>query len=470
MSLWTSEEIKLATDGKVIGEWVVDGISIDTRNLVKGDLFIALKDKRDGHDFVKKAFECGAVAALVSHIPSGLSGDSNIVLVPDVLQALQNMARFSRKRFQGKLIAITGSVGKTSTKEMLKTVLNYQGETHASEKSFNNHWGVPLTLARMPSKTEYAILELGMNKSGEIRQHSLLSKPHVALITSVNMVHMSSFKNLGEIALAKSEIFDGLVENGTAIVNSDIEPLEIVKKTFADCNGLLVTFGKDVADWKLNSIKTNDHSISVFATQNQNDFNFELISLGEHFALNSLAVLAVVNSLKLDLATAITDFKSWKPLTGRADVSIVNLNDDDPNSYFSLIDDSYNSNPTSLKAGIVLLNNLYESKALKERGNKIVILGDMLELGEEEETIHQEIAKWPELKGVRHFYLVGSLMKNLYDILPNHINKMWFESSTELSSKMIKQVNNNDIVLVKGSKKSRMSEIVTMLKNISVSD
>ena len=223
MSLWTSEEIKLATDGKVIGEWVVDGISIDTRNLVKGDLFIALKDKRDGHDFVKKAFECGAVAALVSHIPSGLSGDSNIVLVPDVLQALQNMARFSRKRFQGKLIAITGSVGKTSTKEMLKTVLNYQGKTHASEKSFNNHWGVPLTLARMPFKTEYAILELGMNKSGEIRQHSLLSKPHVALITSVNMVHMSSFKNLGEIALAKSEIFDGLVENGTAIVNSDIE-------------------------------------------------------------------------------------------------------------------------------------------------------------------------------------------------------------------------------------------------------
>ena len=136
-------------------------------------MFIALKDKRDGHDFVKKAFECGAVAALVSHIPSGLSGGSNIVLVPDVLQALQNMARFSRKRFQGKLIAITGSVGKTSTKEMLKTVLNYQGKTHASEKSFNNHWGVPLTLARMPSKTEYAILELGMNKSGEIRQHSL---------------------------------------------------------------------------------------------------------------------------------------------------------------------------------------------------------------------------------------------------------------------------------------------------------
>jgi UDP-N-acetylmuramoyl-tripeptide--D-alanyl-D-alanine ligase len=317
MSLWTSEEIKLATDGKVIGEWVVDGISIDTRNLVKGDLFIALKDKRDGHDFVKKAFECGAVAALVSHIPSGLSGDSNIVLVPDVLQALQNMARFSRKRFQGKLIAITGSVGKTSTKEMLKTVLNYQGETHASEKSFNNHWGVPLTLARMPSKTEYAILELGMNKSGEIRQHSLLSKPHVALITTVNMVHMSSFKNLGEIALAKSEIFDGLVENGTAIVNSDIEPLEIVKKTFADCNGLLVTFGKNVADWKLNSIKTNDHSISVFATQNQNDFNFELISLGEHFALNSLAVLAVVNSLKLDLATAITELQELETTDGK---------------------------------------------------------------------------------------------------------------------------------------------------------
>ena len=211
MSLWTSKEIKRATDGKVIGDWVIDGISIDTRTLVKGDLFVALKDKRDGHDFVKKAFECGAVAALVSHIPTGLVGDPNIVLVPDVLQALQNMARFSRRRFQGKLIAITGSVGKTSIKEMLKRVLNYQGKTHASEKSFNNHWGVPLTLARMPSKTEYAILELGMNKSGEIRQHSLLSKPHIALISSVDMAHMSSFKNLDDIALAKSEIFDGLV-------------------------------------------------------------------------------------------------------------------------------------------------------------------------------------------------------------------------------------------------------------------
>jgi UDP-N-acetylmuramoyl-tripeptide--D-alanyl-D-alanine ligase len=281
---------------------------------------------------------------------------------------------------------------------------------------------------------------------------------------------MSSFKNLDEIALAKSEIFDGLVENGTAIVNSDIEPLEIVKKAFADRCGLLVTFGKNGADWKLNSIKINKFSISVLATKNQNDFNFELISLGEHFALNALAVLAVVDTLKLDLTTAIIGFKNWRPVMGRADVNIINLNDDDPNSYFSLIDDSYNSNPASLKAGVVLLNNLYESKAVKERGNKIVILGDMLELGEEEKTIHREIAKWPELKGVRHFYLVGSLMKNLYDILPNDMNKMWCESSTELSSKMFKLVNNNDIVLVKGSKKSKMSEVVTMLKNILVSD
>jgi len=470
MPLWTSTEIKEATSGEVIGDWHVDGVSIDTRSIVKGDLFVALNDKRDGHDFVKAAFEKGASAALVSHIPLGLDKDAALVIVTDVANALKNIAQFARRRFHGKLIAITGSVGKTSTKEMLKISLKSQGRTHASVKSYNNHWGVPLTLARMPANADYAVIELGMNQSGEIREHSLLSKPNVAIITSVSKAHMQFFKDLSEITLAKSEIFDGLAKDGVAIVNSDIEHLSIIKRTYKkNCDGSFITIGRKAADWSLNDIQVNNDSICVTAKHNNFNFNFKLNSLGEHFAINALATLAAVNIVTGNFTTAIKSLNSWLPPSGRGEHIIVKLNNGNPNLYFDLIDDSYNSNPTSLKAGLILLRNIHNMRNITKEssGKKIAILGDMLELGSEEIVIHEGISNWQEVEGITDFYLVGPLMKCLHDALPDEISKMWFESSSEVSSFIISAVSSNDVILVKGSKSVRMIEVVNKLKNIT---
>ena len=263
MALWTSLEIKKVTGGVGSGDWAVDGISIDSRTLQKGDLFVALTDKRDGHAFLDKAFENGAAAALVSHIPERLTGDSRLILVADVLEALKELAFAARDRFSGKLIAVTGSVGKTSTKEMLSIALTSQEIVHASDKSFNNHWGVPLTLARMPKNTEFAIIEMGMNQKGEIRAHSLLARPHVALITEVKRVHMSNFRKLEEIALAKSEIFSGLETGGLALVNSDIEHISTIESSLKGLPVTLQKFGMNGPDWVLDQLNIKNHSLEV---------------------------------------------------------------------------------------------------------------------------------------------------------------------------------------------------------------
>ena len=295
MALWTSYEIKKATGGVGTGNWTVNGVSIDSRTIQIGDLFVALTDKRDGHDFVMAAFEKGAAAALVSSVPEGFTDDPRFILVVNVLEGLKSLAVAARKRFSGKLIAVTGSVGKTSTKEMLRVALETQGIVHASDKSFNNHWGVPLTLARMPKNTDFAIIEMGMNQSGEIRAHSLLSEPHIALITEVQKVHMQNFRNLQEIALAKSEIFSGLKGGGLALVNSDIKDISTIESSIDRSMIILQKFGTKGPDWILNEVIIKDNSLEVKAIQGSTTFEFLLNSLGQHFALNALATIAVVN-------------------------------------------------------------------------------------------------------------------------------------------------------------------------------
>ena len=249
MALWTSNEIKMATRGIGSGDWVVEGISIDSRTLQSGDLFVAITDQRDGHDYVENAFKNGAVGALVSYIPAALKDDGRLIVVPDVLEALQNLAAAARERFTGKIIAVTGSVGKTSTKEMLNVALKNQGIVHASDKSFNNQWGVPLTLARMPPNADFAIIEMGMNKSGEIKEHSSLARPNIVLITEVKNVHMSNFEDINKIALAKSEIFSGLEVGGLALVNSDVSTIDIIERSLQDPTVNLQKFGIKGPDW-----------------------------------------------------------------------------------------------------------------------------------------------------------------------------------------------------------------------------
>jgi len=469
MALWTSLEIKKITGGAGSGDWTVDGISIDSRTLQKGDLFVALTDKRDGHAFLDKAFENGAAAALVSHIPEGSTGDSRLILVKDVLEALKELAFAARERFSGKLIAVTGSVGKTSTKEMLSIALTAQGIVHASDKSFNNHWGVPLTLARMPKNTEFAIIEMGMNQQGEIRAHSLLSRPHVALITEVKKVHMSNFRKLEEIALAKSEIFSGLEAGGLALVNSDIEHISTIESSLKGLPVTLQKFGMNGPDWILDQLNIKDRSLEVKAIQGSTKFKFELNSLGQHFASNGLAALAAVSLIGADKNVAIKQLQNWLPMQGRGQHIEVNVIKGCSTYCFDLIDDSYNSNPTSLRAGFKLLDSLWDSKKVsnQDKGRKIAILGDMLELGPDEITIHRSIANWDEISGIKKFYLVGELMKNLFEALPSDGNKFWFSSSDELNKIIVEEISMADVILVKGSKNSNMGKVVSKLKSIN---
>ena len=228
MPLWTSSETMAATGGECRVPWDAQGVSIDTRTLEVGDLFVALSAERDGHDFVAQALANGAAAALVTHRPEGVGEDAPLLIVPDVLEGLIALGRAARARSEAKVIAVTGSVGKTSTKEMLKTVLQYQGRTHASVASYNNHWGVPLTLARMPAVTQFAIFEIGMNHPGEIAPLSFMVQPHVAMITTIAPAHMEAFEGIEGIAQEKSDIFAGLLPGGAAILPADVGTIDIL--------------------------------------------------------------------------------------------------------------------------------------------------------------------------------------------------------------------------------------------------
>jgi len=217
-ALWIHTDAEAATGGQATAPFEVSGLSIDTRSLQAGDMFVALKAARDGHDFVAQAFANGAAAALVDHVPEGVTGPC--LVVPDVLQALTDLGAAGRARTSATVIGITGSVGKTSTKEMLREMFDVFGTVHAAEASFNNHWGVPITLARMPADVDFAVIEIGMNHPGEIAPLAALARPHVAMITTVAAAHLEAFSDVGAIAREKAEIFGGLVSGGTAIYNA----------------------------------------------------------------------------------------------------------------------------------------------------------------------------------------------------------------------------------------------------------
>ena len=252
MTLWTSSDAAGATGGRVTREWQAQGVSIDTRTLRPGDLFVALKDVRDGHDFVAQALEKGAAAALVSRVPDGLSDDAPLLIVPDVLKALADLGAFARARTQAKVVGVTGSVDKTSTKEMLRAILSGQGRTHAAEASYNNHWGVPLTLARMPVDTDFAVIEIGMNHPGEIAPLARLARLDVAMITIVAPAHLEAFASIEGIAHEKAAIFDGLVPGGTAVINADMATTPILQAKAGAVGANAVSFGeREGADWYL---------------------------------------------------------------------------------------------------------------------------------------------------------------------------------------------------------------------------
>jgi len=467
--LWTSSDAEAATGGQATVPWQASGLSIDTRSIEAGDLFVALTDVRDGHDFVAQALEKGAAAALVNRIPEGVAEDAPLLIVPDVLKALEAMAVFARARTRAQVVGVTGSVGKTSTKEMLRSVLTRQGHVFAAEKSFNNHWGVPLTLARMPAETDYAIIEIGMNHPGEIAPLAKLTRPHVAMITTVAAAHMEAFDGIEDIAREKAAIFDGLEPSGSAVINGDLDTSPILTKAAQVAGAKCTTFGqKDTNTDQLLDVQLAQNITVARANLEGTPALFKISSPGQHFAMNALGVLGVVRALGADVALAANDMALWQPPAGRGTFDVIVLDAQEPDQTITLIDDAYNANPTSLDAALNVLAASQPKDGLGQlhTGRRIAILGDMLELGGDDVAQHIEFADHPALETIQQIHCCGPRMHALWDVLPAHKKGQWAENAQDIAVIAHSLLDAGDVILVKGSLGSRVSVVVTAIRKL----
>ena len=454
MTLWSASEAAAATGGMAVSGWSgVGGVSIDTRELARGDLFVALAgENRDGHDFVAAALAAGAGAAMVSHRPGDVAEDAPLLLVDDTLAALERLGAAARARTGARVIAVTGSVGKTSTKEMLRAMLTGQGRVHAAVRSFNNHWGVPLTLARMPEETGFAVLEIGMNHAGEITPLSRLARPDVALITNVEAVHLAAFDSVEQIADAKAEIFAGLPEDGIAVLNADNAHFE--RLSAAARPRRIVAFGGGSDRFRLIEARDADGGTEVRALVDGAEMTFTIGAPGRHFVQNALGALAAVACAGGDVAKAAAALAGWTPPGGRGSKARIDL----PGGALTLLDESYNANPVSMRAALAVLG------ATRTDGRRIAILGDMLELGPEEVAIHRDLATARELEGIDRVHSCGPLMRAFHEALPDAIRGTWEADSGKLAARLDGMVDAGDVCMVKGSLGARMARVVAALK------
>ena len=466
--LWTSDEAVAATGGRTTAPWAAGGVSIDTRTLQQGDLFVALKDVRDGHDFVAQALEKGAAAALVSRVPEGLSSGAPLLVVPDVLKALEDLGRAARARAKARVVGVTGSVGKTSTKEMLRVVLGGQGRVHAAEASYNNHWGVPLTLARLPREADFAVIEIGMNHPGEIAPLSHMARPDVVVITIVAPAHLEAFDSIEGIAHEKAAIIDGLQPGGVAVLNADLATSALLQAKAHQAQARAVTFGAaEGADYRMVSVQIGDDSTVVRATRQGQPVLYKVMSPGRHFAANGLAVLAVADAFGLDPVISATDLGRWQPPAGRGVRERIML-DLVEETGFDLIDDAFNANPASMAASLEVLVNARPQDGIGSRakGRRIAILGDMLELGPTEAALHAAIAETPGLAVLDLIHCVGPRMKALHAALPRGQRGDWVATAAELVPRARHLIDAGDIILVKGSKGIKVSLMVDALRKL----
>ena len=469
MTIWTWQEAEKATCGVSTGSWGATGVSIDTRTIMPGDLFVALRDKRDGHDFVAQAFNSGAAAALVDRECEGLPENAPLLIVDDVQTALEGLGFEARTRSRAKVIAVTGSAGKTSSKEMLKLALSFQGKTHAAEKSYNNHWGVPLTLARMPKDADYAVIEIGMNQPGEIAPLSKMAAPHVALITMVAPAHLAAFDSLKDIAKEKSSIFKGLDIGGSAILNASSAEFNTMQLAARLALAKVVTFGSTAnAQYRLVETRFDGNGTVARALIDGRTQFFRLSALGQHFAENALGVLAAVAEVDADPVVAALDLGRWMPSDGRGMKHTVRLDKFREDATIDLLDDAFNANPASLSASLKVLAAANPGTAPPHvrPGRRVAILGDMLELGREEADMHANFANHPSMDSIAVVHCAGPLMRNLHDALPPEKRGRWCGSAESLADKAHDLVGPGDVVLVKGSKGSRISLVAAAIRNL----
>ena len=466
--LWTSADAVAATGGQSTTDWAALGVSIDTRTIAAGDLFVALTDVRDGHDFVAQALQKGAAAALVTHRPKDVDADAPLLIVENVLHALEALGRAARARTKARVAAITGSVGKTSTKEMLRAVLQMQGKCHAAEASYNNHWGVPLTLARMPADTDFAVIEIGMSNPGEISPLSKMARPHVAMVTTVAAAHLASFDSLAGIAQEKACIMDGLEAGGVAVLNGDIATSPILQDHAAKLGAQQVLFGSSAPDWTVEDVRIAGDVTVIKAMGAGNTYLFKLSVPGRHFAMNAVGVLAVADALGADPVAASLDIAAWVPPAGRGTREIIVTDMANDGESLELLDDAFNANPTSLIASLEVLAASTPTDGVGRivKGRRVAILGDMLELGKDEIGMHSEFAANPHLQSLDLIHCAGPLMRHLWDALPEEKQGQWAATAAELVPHVTRLVDAGDVVLVKGSKGSKVSLVVDAIRKL----
>ena len=455
-ALWTAEDAAEASGGKLVGSdsWIATGVSIDTRELQPGDLFVALKDVRDGHDFVPAAFRAGASAALVSNPVDGAEAQ---LVVEDVLQGLRKLAVGARKRSDAKRIAVTGSVGKTSVKEALALCLAPSGATHAAAKSFNNHFGVPLTLARMPPHSAYGVFEIGMNHRGEIAPLVELVEPHAAIITTIAPVHVEHMGSLEAIAEEKSDIFGALVPGGAAIVPAEAPHADILIARAKKQGARLIRFGRGAeCEARLLSFDEDADGSNAEADILGRRIKYRIGAPGAPWSTNALATLAAVAAVGADLDAAAAALENLRAPPGRGQALMIAA----PFGAFTLVDDSYNASPISIAAAVTTL-------AKRPAKRRIAALGDMLELGPDERAYHAGLAAPINEAGLDLVFVAGERMAALWEALPPERRGGYAKDADSLIPVLTEALRSGDAVLVKGSFGSKMGRVAQALARLS---
>jgi UDP-N-acetylmuramoyl-tripeptide--D-alanyl-D-alanine ligase len=471
--LWSFDELVRASGGTSTGkaDRAITGFSIDTRTLEPGDVFVALKDQRDGHDFVAAAFTRGAAAAIVAEDYIAKEGDGTLIRTRDPLLALEAIGRAARARLApgARVIAVTGSVGKTTTKEMLRLAFSALGATHASEKSYNNHWGVPLTLARMPATTRYGIFEIGMNHAGEITPLTSMVRPHVALITTVENAHIENFANEDGIADAKAEIFTSLEPGGTALINLDnrhaARLVAAARACGAHVTGITVDlrvsesaakFGvDDIVALAAHRMTPTTSEGEIIRPGGRSRLAVTIRAVGLHMLTNALFVSAALDAAGADTQAGLAALAAFSPPKGRGSRTRLHAGGGE----ILLIDESYNANPASMCAALAIFPTLPRS----DFPRRVAVLGDMLELGSESPALHAGLWNAIDSAGVDLVFAAGPNMAHLYERVPAGRQGAWANTSAELERHLLSALRPGDAVMVKGSNGSKMGLLVAAL-------
>jgi UDP-N-acetylmuramoyl-tripeptide--D-alanyl-D-alanine ligase len=461
-ALWSHAELSAALGAASTGRLstTIGGVSIDSRTLEAGDLFFAIKgDAHDGHDHVARAFEAGAAAAVVSRERApALAALGPVFVVEDTLAAMARLGVAARARSKAKIVGVTGSVGKTTAKEMLRTMLTACGATHASAASYNNHWGVPLTLARMPASASFGVFEMGMNHAGEIAPLARMVRPHAALVTMIAPVHIEHLGSLEAIADAKAEIFLGLEPKGSAILNRDAPQFERLAKAATSHGARVLSFGRCVeCDGRLLELESRESGSRVRARVLGRELTFEIGAPGTHMAQNALGALLVAEALGADLKACAAALEHFSPQKGRGERFVLPMADGPA----IIIDESYNANPASMRAALALL----AAAEPGPKGRRIAVIGDMLELGPKAAAMHAELAADLSASNVDLLFGAGPLTRALFEAAPASMRAAWTERSSELTDEVARTLRGGDIAMIKGSNGSRMGPLVAALRD-----